>query len=504
MDPASSPQPAVARSFAVSGASGFIGHALVEALRAAHPDAHVFGLGRSKRPPRDLPAGTDWRSVDLFRLKETEAALVGIDVAFYLVHAMLPTARLTQASFGDLDLLSADNFARAAKRAGVKHIVYLGGLMPEEQGDLSRHLESRREVERALGSYGTPVVALRAGMVIGAGGSSFRMLHRLVERLPAMITPRWARSRTEPIALADVVQLLVYAGEHPELAREAAAWDVGCGDVLTYDQMLRQTAEIMGKTTPIWPVPFDTFDLSLAWVSVITGAPRELVRPLVESLRHEMVVHDGNALARRAGVDLTPFRAAIARAIAAEQALPHEEPSHGPRHDGRVRSVQRLPMPKAHDVRWAAEEYLRWLPTALRSVLHAELEGDRVVFRIAGRSLLELTFVRGRSGKDRQLLMITGGLLARIAPPPAEDMGRLEFRSVLGGEYLLAAIHEFSPKLPWPVYVSTQALVHLAVMLAFGRHLARIAAAGGSDTQAPAPKSRRPTEPPPRPSLASS
>ena len=162
------------KTIVIAGATGFVGRALAPALA---PTARVIGLSRGARTPDSVYA--EWRACDLFSLLDAEHALEGADVAFYLVHSMMPSAHLTQGHFRDLDLVCADNFARAAKSRGVRQIIYLGGLVPEG-GALSPHLESRLEVERALGAYGVPVTSLRAGLVIGAGGSSFAMLQRAV------------------------------------------------------------------------------------------------------------------------------------------------------------------------------------------------------------------------------------------------------------------------------------------------------------------------------------
>ena len=174
-------------TIAVAGASGFIGQALCERLALTHT---VVALSRAASPSA---GGIERRRCDLFSLLDCERGLTGADVAVYLVHSMMPSARLTQASFADMDLILADNFARAAKRVGVKQIVYLGGVVPET-GVLSPHLASRVEVERALAAHGVPVTTLRASLVIGPDGSSFRILQRLVERLPVMLLPRWTRS----------------------------------------------------------------------------------------------------------------------------------------------------------------------------------------------------------------------------------------------------------------------------------------------------------------------
>jgi uncharacterized protein YbjT (DUF2867 family) len=463
---------------AVAGASGFVGRALIDNLAR---DCDVIALARSARGAAEGDPVT-WRACDLFHLGETEEAVAGADSAFYLVHSMMPTSRLTQGSFDDMDLICADNFARAAKTCGIRHIVYLGGLLHGSEDELSRHLESRLEVEQTLAAHGASVTTLRAGMIVGAGGSSFRLMMRLVKRLPVMVGPRWMRSRTQAIALADVVQLLRYALDHPELA--GTAYDVGCDEVMTYAEMLRMMAEVLGKNPPILTLPVATANLSLMWVSVVTGASRALVRPLVDSLKHDMVARDGLVLQKRAGLEPTPLRRALADAVLHDEERPTAAPKTGAQGDSRVRSVQRLPLPANRDAAWVADEYARWLPTFFRPFLRVDVDESktcRFYFRPLRSPLLVLAFAPTRSSADRQLFRVTGGLLARRSTGAGRHQPRLEFRSVLDRKWVLAAIHDFSPSLPWVIYKFTQALVHLWVMHAFGRHLGRLRDVGMRD-----------------------
>jgi len=462
----------------VAGASGFIGQALAARLAASF---RLVGLSRASR---GAGGGYDeWRACDLFSLKDAEHALEGATHAAYLVHSMMPSARLTQGRFEDLDLICADNFARAARRAGVRQIVYLGGLLPDVP-HLSRHLESRREVERTLGGYGAAVTTLRAGLVIGAGGSSFQMMLRLVRRLPVMVVPKWTSTECQPIALDDVVELFAYC-----LGREATfgqTYDIGGPEVLTYREMMAQTASVLGVERPMLKVPVISPGLSRLWVSAITGAPKELVAPLIQSLAHSMVVHD-RRLQEQANVPGLSFRAAIARALNDEAApdRPHPPPAayrapRSPRTEGGVRSVQRLPLPRGRDAAWVAEEYMRWLPGGMRP-LRVEVSPNRVCrfyIRGVGEPLLVLSFSSERSTPDRQLFYITGGLLASDG-----GRGRLELREAPDRQTVIAAIHDYRPRLPWFVYRRTQALVHLAVMFMFARHLARCPPAATGDLQ---------------------
>ncbi|MBS2011418.1 MAG: NAD(P)H-binding protein [Deltaproteobacteria bacterium] len=460
---------------AIAGASGFVGRALVDALAPRHD---VIALARSV-PAGRAGGGVTWRACDLFNLRAAERALEGAEVAVYLVHSMLPPAKLTQGRFDDLDLICADNFARAAAAHGVRHIVYLGGLLPRDTSDLSRHLSSRHEVERTLASHGVPVTTLRAGLVIGAGGSSFDMMAKLVKRLPVMLTPRWTSTRSQPIALDDVVPLLQLAVEAPDLA--GRAYDIGGPDIVTYAEMLRRTGRALGRRTKVITLPVQTAKLSLLWVSAITGASQSLVRPLVESLGHDMIVTDGGVLQQRSGRKAISLDDALAQAIdderrAAASAKSSSVSASVPpkrRSPPTVCSIQRLPLGRGRDARWVAEEYMRWLPRFLSPLLHVTVDDANVCrfhLRPLGKPLLELTLAPERSTSQRQLFYVTGGLLAGEAPGLRP---RLEFRSVLDGAYVLAAINDFVPRLPWLVYKLTQAIFHLWVMRSFGRHLAK-------------------------------
>jgi uncharacterized protein YbjT (DUF2867 family) len=469
---------------AVAGASGFVGRALIQRLLDVGHDVRALG--------RSVVNGEAWRGTaatgrrcDLFSLKDAEEALAGADVAVYLVHSMMPTARLTQAHFADMDAILADNFGRAAATAGISQIVYLGGLLPETEG-LSEHLASRAEVERLLGGRGVPVTSLRAGLVVGRGGSSYRILERLVRRLPVLVCPRWTRTRTQPIALDDVVELITRSLGCTALY--GRAFDVGGPDILTYRDMIARTAELLGLKRTVIDAPVLTPGLSTLWVSLVTGSERALVGPLVQSLRHDMVARDASLL-ETLGVTPTPFADAV---VSASRGGPSRRTRPSPGADTRdheeggiigplthrrarpdVRSIQRLPCPTGMDAHDIARAYLEWLPRFCWPWLHVDVSAHGVCrFEVAaaGLCLLELRLSESRSTTNRALLYITGGVLADVEDG---DRDRLEFRVIDNGKAVLAAIHDFTPALPWFVYVGTQAPAHLIVMRAFARHLRR-------------------------------
>jgi uncharacterized protein YbjT (DUF2867 family) len=267
----------------VTGATGYIGGRLVpELLAHGH---RVRCAARSPERLRDHPWSGDVEIVraDLTDAEDARTALEGVDVAYYLIHA-LGSGR----DFGETDRRTAETFAAAAKEAGIGRIVYLGGLAPSGAGDVSEHLRSRGEVGGILLASGVPTAALRAAVVIGSGSVSFEMMRYLTERLPVMVTPRWVRSRIQPIAVRDALRYLAgCAALPPEVNR---SFDIGGPDVLTYEEMMRRYAAIADlRPRRIRPVGVLTPRLSSLWVGLVTPVPNSIARPLVDSLRHEVV-----------------------------------------------------------------------------------------------------------------------------------------------------------------------------------------------------------------------
>ncbi|MEU2184389.1 SDR family oxidoreductase [Streptomyces thermolilacinus] len=272
----------------VTGASGYIGGRLVPELLAA--GYRVRCLARTPGKLRDHP----WADrAEIVRGDVTDAASVreamrGVDVAYYLVHALG-----TGGGFEDTDRNAATVFADEARAAGVRRLVYLGGLTPGgvPESRLSPHLRSRAEVGHILLDSGVPTTVLRAAVILGSGSASFEMLRYLTERLPLMVTPRWLRTRIQPVAVRDVLRYLVgSAGMPPEVSR---AFDIGGPDVLTYRDLMERYAAVAGlHRRVILPVPLLTLRLSSLWVGLITPVPASIARPLADSLRHEVVCRD--------------------------------------------------------------------------------------------------------------------------------------------------------------------------------------------------------------------
>ncbi|MGF1483961.1 MAG: NAD-dependent epimerase/dehydratase family protein [Opitutales bacterium] len=461
---------------ALAGGSGFVGTTLRIALRHQY---RWRALTRSHTVAENSPShdrdNTEWHECDLYSLPQVEHSLRGAKYGIYLVHSMLPSSRLMQASFADLDLLLADNFIRAAEAAGIEHVVYLGGLIPDEP-ELSPHLASRLEVESVLRSRSVEVTVLRTGIIFGPGGSSMRMLINLVRRLPYMLLPTWTRSQAVSVDVRDIVRGFETVLAEPEL--QGGTYDIAGHDPMTYREMILRTARyIKGREPKHINLPFDLRPLSRLWVSLMSGVSGQLVGPLLESLRHDLRASP-NALQARIAPEAFHFEASLKHSVN-DQGEPLPNPrsrTQGSdkkliREARRVRSVQRMPLPKGWDAPMVADAYGYWLTKISLTVITVKRDEEGVIrffMRLCSLKLLELTPTPySRTGGRRRAFYISGGLLARNPDPP----GRFEFRIFPENGCLIAAVHGFVPRLPWRVYAWTQALVHIWVMRAFGRYL---------------------------------
>lgn len=288
----------------VTGISGYVGSRLAPRLRRAGHD--VRGLSRRSSPGR---GGVTLFEGDVVEGTGLDRALDGVDVAYYLIHSMEPS---TDGAFNVRERRAAENFARAARAAGVQRIVYLGGLIPPG-GPGSAHLASRLAVEDILLDAGPCTVAFRASIVIGAGSRSFRFLVRLVERLPVLAVPAWRTNRTNPIDERDVIEMLARAAEADEVCGQSL--DVGGPDVVTYGELIDRIRDHMLVARPT--LNFKRLQLTpiaSRLSALIAGEKYELIGPLMESLQGDLLVADNRA-SELLGVRMHSLDAAIEHAL---------------------------------------------------------------------------------------------------------------------------------------------------------------------------------------------
>jgi len=292
----------------VFGASGYIGSNLVPALIAQGDRVRAAARNRGVLEARG------WNDVEIVEADalvpdSLPAALSGVDTAYYLVHSMAAGKR-----FGELDLVAAGHFADAAAHAGIRRIVYLGGLVPPDAE--SEHLVSRKQTGDRLRSGSVPVTEIRAGVIVGPGSAAYEVIRDLVYHLPFMVTPRWVRSRSAPIALPN---LLEYLTRVPELAETAGQiYDAAGPEFLSYEDLMRQFGSVVGRRPWILAVPVLTPRLSAHWLGLITAVPANIARALIQGLKHDIPADD-TALRRLVPQRLLTFKEAVVAALEAER-----------------------------------------------------------------------------------------------------------------------------------------------------------------------------------------
>jgi len=445
-------------TIAIAGAFGFVGKHLIQNI-LEHTDFNIIALSRT---PRDAEyERVECRTVDLYSLKQSKEALSGCDIAVYLVHSMAPNSRLSQGNFRDFDFILADNFARAAKANGVKKIIYVGGLIPAGT-QLSEHLESRLEVEHVLKSYSVPLVAVRCALIIGPEGSSYRMIARLVKRLPIMILPQWMNTHTNPIYVEDVAKIIIFAAKQQNFINQII--DAGIEGGCTYKDIVIETAKNSNKDPWLINFPYVSPHLSKLWIVLVTRSPKDLVYPLIESVRHEMLIDSSQGIPKDWGIKLTSLQDSVRKTFKFPCKYKVPRLASSMRDESEVRSVQRMPLPKGKSSEWICDAYFSWMPLLLRPFIRVENIANGWSYRLQGFGipLLNLIIDKKSSTPDRQLLRVVGGVLVAEG-----NKGRFEFRESVNKEFVIVALHNFKPALPWLIYKFSQALIHKIVMQRF-------------------------------------
>ena len=315
----------------VAGSTGYVGGNLVSKLVEAGHEVTCVVRNRSRVGGHAL-AGTRIAQADALDAASLLPALEGVDVAYYLIHSMAGE----KAGFADRDRQAARNFATAAKQAGVRRIIYLGGLT-SQTSKVSLHLKSRQETGAVLREYGPPLTEFRAGVIVGNGSVSFEMIRYLTERLPVMICPRWVITRTQPIAISNVLEYLVATLDVAESVGEII--EIGGATVETYRSMMLTYARIRGLRRWLLRVPVLTPRLSSYWLNLVTPIPSAIARPLIEGLRTEVVC--ASTSAKRLFPAICPLSYTAAVEAATERPVPDESFQWAVPENARHASVRR-------------------------------------------------------------------------------------------------------------------------------------------------------------------
>ena len=447
------------KTIVIAGATGFIGKWFIEKYKK---EFNIIALSRSKIKYSNNDQ-VQWKQVDLYSISSTTYALNGADIGIYLVHSMMPSTRLNQGDFEDTDILLADNFSRAAQDCKLKQIIYVGGILPKDDQSISKHLKSRYEVEKTLGSRKTPLTSVRAGIIIGPNGSSFRIVQQLVKNLPLMACPEWTKSLNQPIDILNALEIIRWCVDNKSTFNKPL--EIGGNQIITYMDLLKITAKKMNKKRLIFSLSFITIGLSKLWVSLITGTSKFLVSPLVESLKHKMTLNPENMV--NLPINYISVEDSVEKALYPKDKVPKNPEFYARKiKENTVRSVQRIANPSNRTTDFIARIYPIWLTKRFADLIKANYDGKFIKFSFFSLLLLELKVIKSRSDDNRKLFYITGGWLVKRT-----SLGWLEFRSVLNNEYMIAGIHEYVPSLPWYIYKYTQAKLHLIVMKRFEKFL---------------------------------
>ena len=300
-----------AKLILVTGATGYVGGRLVPRLLESGYRVRLLVRDAGRLQGRPWLEQVEIAEGDVFKPETLIPAVKNVTAAYYLIHSMSG-----HSDFDERDVTAAQNFGNAAREAGVKQIIYLGGL-GDPDADLSPHLRSRQQTGDALRSCGVPITEFRAAVIVGSGSVSFEMIRDLTERLPMMICPRWVYTRTQPIAIRNVLDYLVTAIEASEtgVLMGNQIIEIGGENVLTYGEMMHQYAEVRGLRRWLIPVPVLTPRLSSYWVHWVTPVPAAIAEPLIEGLRNEVIVRDHAATELFPHIHPMDYRESVARAL---------------------------------------------------------------------------------------------------------------------------------------------------------------------------------------------
>lgn len=418
----------------LTGASGYIGGHLKAQLKENY---EIIAISRNTKN-KENEQNVTWKAADLFDLDEIAEVMEGVDTAIYLVHSMMPNAKLTQANFEDMDALLADNFARAAKKQGVKHIVFMSGL------------------------------------IIGAKGSSYPILKRLVERLPGMVLPSWAYHMIAPVSINDVIDKLALLVERTPQHNEA--FDITGPEIMNYKELIQRTAVVLNKRLPIVDLPIIPIWVSRYWVQLISQVPKEMVYPLMNSLVHDMIPQP-----ERTHPDISIGKMSYEESV--EQALNEENKMNQKQNKNKklsseskkesikdVRAISRFSIPANYSMEDVAKTYATFINNITLHLINGTINENKfdITLPFTNQFILKMERDMEDSSEDMIVYKIVGG---NLALSNNGGNARFEFRRILDTNEAIVALQEYEPTLPWVVYKYTQANIHKTVMELFVNHM---------------------------------
>lgn len=449
---------------AITGANGFIGK---HAIRELSKKFYIKALSREIPNNVEENENIEWIKCDLFSLKDTENALINCDYLLYLIHSMCKQSKFSQNNFVDFDLIIADNVRRAAKKNKLKQIIYIGGILPNDEENISKHLKSRKEVEKILSCNEIALTCIRAAMIIGPGGSSFQIVHSLVKRLPIMATPRWTNSLSQPIDIIDVINFIKNCVGNYEVYNKSV--DVHGSEIISYNSLMLRISKIMNKKRTIITVPFFSLGFSKFWVYIITGADYFTISPLIDTLKHNLIASN-KAIFNKYIPQPIELEKSLQKAIEYES---HSKPfkKKNIREEKRVRTVQRIHLPAGWNSYELRDECIKWLQKKFSMIVIYNEQQNILKFQLLGINLVTFELSHTRSCVDRQIFYITGGILV---VKKQFSNARLEFRLCPHENKAIVAIHDYYPSLPWFIYSFIQSKIQKFLINLFSIHLKKI------------------------------
>lgn len=422
-------------------ASGYIGSHLKDKLKVNHEIIAISRNAQNKKNEKNVT----WKSADLFDLDAITEVMKGIDTAIYLGHSMKTSAKLTQANFEDMDALLADNVGRVAKKHGVKHIIFMSGIITNDS-HLSLHLKSRLECEKILRYYGVPVSTLRAGLIIDSNGSSYPIFKRMIERLSAMILPNWAYNMIAPVYMDDVIDKLAMLVERSP--KENEVFNITRPKVMNYQELFERIATILDKHLFILHLPTILIRLSRYWIKEKMNGKENVKKALKEKQDEQQIITTKQSKSK------------------SNQNKRDEVKD--------VRAMTRFRIPESYSIQDVTREYAEFINNITLHLVNGTINEHEfnIQLPLIRKCILKMKRDNHDSINEMIVYKIVGGDLAMVKN---SGNARFEFRRILDTNEGIAALQEYESTLPWGVYKFTQAIAHKFVMGVFKQHMNHLA-----------------------------